>query len=173
MDGDLVHLHNIRVLNPRGKFGFSSEPLPVDLGREIAGQNHLERDRPFEIAVTRLVNDTHPASADFSQDHVRPHLARNCRRFVRRKIAGCRRMFSGMSQGARRGPALVGPAEELVARAVRFAQASQKAITCGYFVDSIATFPTRTQMLGDLFQIFHRQRAGGKLAKLCVARVLG
>lgn len=53
----------------------SAKALPRLGSRQLAGQDHLERDGPVETYLPRLVNDTHAATGDFLQQLVVAEIA--------------------------------------------------------------------------------------------------
>ena len=75
MEPDLVDVDDVGVLHPRGQLGLAAEPLPLHLGGEPAGQDHLQGHRPAQVAMPRLVDDPHPAAPDLAEYDVLPDLA--------------------------------------------------------------------------------------------------
>ena len=54
----------------RGSFGLDSEPPHIFCAGQIPGQDHLYRHHPIQTHLPRLVDDSHPAAADFLQELV-------------------------------------------------------------------------------------------------------
>jgi hypothetical protein len=70
----------VGVLHPRGQLGLELESLPLGLGRELAGQDHLQGDKAVEAAVAGLVDHAHAPPAHLPQQFVDTNLARPSRR---------------------------------------------------------------------------------------------
>ena len=62
---DLVHRDDVRVVEPRDGLGLAPESL-ARLGR--GGAERLDRDRAVKGRLPRLVDDAHPATAEFTLD---------------------------------------------------------------------------------------------------------
>ena len=68
-------LDDIRMIQLRQRLRLPLEPLPdmpEDIRSERPRLNELDRDRPFQPRVERLVDDRHPAAPDFPFDLVPP-----------------------------------------------------------------------------------------------------
>jgi hypothetical protein len=77
---DLVDRHDVRVVEPRGGLRLDAEALHVSLGCQLAGEDHLERDRAVETDLACLVDDAHPPAGDLLQQLVVPKVAYRGRR---------------------------------------------------------------------------------------------
>ena len=64
---DLVDRHDVGVVEVGGRLGLDVEPLDVGLGGELAGQDHLQGDRPVEADLPGLVDDAHAAAGDLPE----------------------------------------------------------------------------------------------------------
>ena len=65
---DVVHLHDVRVPQPRDHLRFSRETLALAAGREGPGEQHLEGDGAVERPMHGLVDDPHSAAAQHLDD---------------------------------------------------------------------------------------------------------
>src|SRR6059036_3167132 len=70
---EVIHLHDVRMVEPRDGLGLAHEPHRVILGRvlvEVALQDRLDRDAAAEARVDALVDDAHGALAEGALDVV-------------------------------------------------------------------------------------------------------
>ena len=72
---DLVDRHDARMVEVGGGLGLGVEPLDVGLVGELAGEDHLERDRPVEAHLPGLEDDAHAAAGDLADDLVVAEVA--------------------------------------------------------------------------------------------------
>ena len=61
---DLEDRHDIGMVEVGGQLGLASKPLAFLGGGHLARQDHLERDQPFQVLVSGLVDDAHAAAGD-------------------------------------------------------------------------------------------------------------
>ena len=64
--GEVVHLHDVRVVEPRDRLRLAREPHRVILGGvrvEVALEDGLDRDPAIQLRVDALVHDAHRALA--------------------------------------------------------------------------------------------------------------
>ena len=64
---EVVHAHNVRVLDPRGGGGLDPEALEIARVARELGRDHLHRARQAERDVGRAVDDPHPAARDLNK----------------------------------------------------------------------------------------------------------
>ena len=83
---DLVHPHDLRVLDLRQEFGLEQEPLNGPRVGGGAGEDHLERDHPVQPQVAGAVHDAHSAAADLGE-YLEPADARQPARPDRGRLA--------------------------------------------------------------------------------------
>ena len=67
---DLVDRHDAGMIEVGRGLGFEMKPPHVGLAGKLAGQNHLEGDRPVEAHLPRLVNDPHAAAGDLLEQFI-------------------------------------------------------------------------------------------------------
>jgi hypothetical protein len=82
--------HNSRVIQRSRRLSFALEALDRALACGPAGQNHLDRDRPRQANLPRLVDDTHASMANPLQKIEIAHAWRGRCAGVRRQDRGCR-----------------------------------------------------------------------------------
>ena len=70
---EVVHLDDVRVVQPRDRLGLAHEPHRVILGRvlvEVALQDRLDRHAPAQARIDALVDDAHGALTERALDVV-------------------------------------------------------------------------------------------------------
>ncbi len=67
---NFVNWHNPRVIEIRRGLGFGAKPLDFLRRGQLPRQNHLQRDAAIQADLPRLVDSSHPASADLFQQFV-------------------------------------------------------------------------------------------------------
>ena len=93
MLADLVHGHDVRMLQPGDRLRF--EPISC----MVAGEDHLEGDFAIGSDLKSAIDDPHAAAADLGEDPIAGHL---------RKRQGCRAGKNGRVLGLRRVVVVVG-----------------------------------------------------------------
>ena len=73
---DLVDGDDVRVLEPRRRFGLGPEAGAVCVGGQVRLADHLERDGAVERFLSGLVDDAHAAAPEFGEQFEVPELAR-------------------------------------------------------------------------------------------------
>ena len=71
---DLVDLHDVGVLHPRGQLRLQPEAQLLGGRGELARQHHLQGRQPVQAPVPRLVHHPHAPATDLGQDVVVPDL---------------------------------------------------------------------------------------------------
>ncbi len=72
---DLVDRHDTGVVEVGGGLGLDAEAADVGLAGELAGEDHLERDRPVEAGLPRLEDHAHAAAGDLREQLVIAEVA--------------------------------------------------------------------------------------------------
>ncbi len=172
MEPDLVDLDDVGVLHPRGQLGLTAEPLPLHLGREPAGQDHLQGHRPAQVAMPRLVDDPHPAAPDLAQDDVLPDLAGGRRTFGAGIGHGRARAPELPTQGAGRPLPLGLPLRSISPERRRRPQPAEKAVSHEHHIHRRAARFAVVKVLGDPGEVVAHDRTGGELAQTLGIRVI-
>ena len=72
---DLEDRHDARMVEVGRRLGLDVEPPHVGLGRELAGKDHLECDRPVQADLPRPVHHAHAAACDLLDQFVIAEIA--------------------------------------------------------------------------------------------------
>src|ERR1051325_1726415 len=67
---DFVDGHDVRVIQPRRRFGFRVKTLLQRRRGQLPGENHLQCDGPIEAYLPRAIDDAHPTTRDFFEQFV-------------------------------------------------------------------------------------------------------
>ena len=89
---DLVNGNDIRVIEARRRLDLVVKAVQFARRRKLAGQDHLEGDRPIQADLAGLVDDAHAAAGDFRLQLVVAELPND---------AGVRRAFRGVRRDRR------------------------------------------------------------------------
>src|SRR5947207_1347315 len=73
---DLVDVYDGWMLEAGPGFRLGAQTGSLLRPRILPRQNHCQRDETIEPRLPRLVNDAHPAAADFAQEFIVPDAAR-------------------------------------------------------------------------------------------------
>ncbi len=87
---DFVDLHNIGVPHARRRLRLDAEACPFPRAGQGAVADQFERDQSIQTHLPGLVDDAHPAPAEFFQD-----LVTGDRQLLRRRGPRGRRPFAG------------------------------------------------------------------------------
>lgn len=70
MTAQRKNLNDVRVLQPRDRFRLGAKPLMLNLSRMTGHEDHLERDRAFQLSIASSIDNTHSAVAKSFLDDV-------------------------------------------------------------------------------------------------------
>src|SRR5262245_12856199 len=70
MLADLINRDDVRMVEIRGGLSFGPKALNLGIGRQLAGANHLERNRAVQADLPCVINYAHPAGSDFPKQLV-------------------------------------------------------------------------------------------------------
>ena len=65
MLADFVNGHNVRVVQPPGRFSLNVKALDQRRRGQLSGQNHLQRHRTIEAHLPGAIDHPHAAASDF------------------------------------------------------------------------------------------------------------
>ena len=68
------NLNDVRVLQPRDRFGLCAKPLALNLPDMPGHEDHLERDRAFQLGITSAVDNAQAAATQFAENLVVVYL---------------------------------------------------------------------------------------------------
>jgi hypothetical protein len=165
VEPDLVDLDDVGVLHPRGQLGLAAEPLPLHLGRERAGQDHLQGHGPAQVAMPRLIDDPHPAAPDLAQDDVLSDFTWGRWSWAGGIWRGRARAAEFPTQGAGRPPPLGLPLRDIAPQRRGRPQPAEKPVATKDDVDRRAADLATGQVLGNPVQVVVPECTGGKLAQ--------
>src|SRR5690606_9728387 len=82
----LVDLDGVRMVDSRRRLGLRTESDAIGGAREIAPDDHFERDHAIEASLSRSIDDAHASAADLLEDLVVAEASRKRRRARRSSI---------------------------------------------------------------------------------------
>jgi len=85
---DLVDLHDVGMPHTSGQLRLQSEARHLLGGGEVAEEHHLQRSRPVQTQVMRLVDDSHAAAAHVAEDAISANLAERLRGKLPPRLSG-------------------------------------------------------------------------------------
>ncbi len=172
---DLVDLHDVGVPHPRRQLRLQPEARLLGGRRELARQHHLQRRRPVEAPVPRLVHHPHAAAADLAQDVVVPDLPGGRGDDRLGPGVACSRGRPGLlplAQRADRRTALGRADQQVRPPVIALLQSRQQGVGGGQLIDAAATRRAVAQVGGDAGQLRVRELAQGQRAQLFVGRMV-
>src|SRR5262249_9520147 len=173
---DLVDLNDIGMPHPGCELGLKPKPELLGGRSELAGQHHLQRGQPVEVAVPRFVHDPHASPADLGQDLVVPNLTggrqnHRCGSYIYATIGSPYRMSP--AQRAHRRAEQVRADEDLLRSRRVLLEPLDQWVDDSQPVDAIATLGTIAEVGGDTGQVRITEPAQGQRKQFLVGRVGG
>ena len=112
---DLVNLDDVRMVKPGDGLSLFPEPVEVFRKRMRPGQDHLQGDKAVQPRLSSLVDNSHSATAEFTENLVPSHdreFTADRRHIAWRIASGHRRRFFARTRGRKHsGMCLVGRVE--------------------------------------------------------------
>ena len=82
---EIMHGHDVRVVQPRQRLGLAREPLGELRVRSLLRREDLQRHQPVQLRLARLIDHPHPAAAEAFEDFQLREVLGDLLRFGRRR----------------------------------------------------------------------------------------